>query len=88
MPSEMKKLRTVPKYRIVAKVLEACPMVVKAKVYVYEITGVIGQYRLKFTVNTSQKDIETLDRDLEQLVVTLPDYVRDMSKKNGEVSHR
>jgi hypothetical protein len=81
MPPEVEKLRTVPKYRIVAQTLDACPMFARAKVHVYEIRGNIGRYRHIFDLKTSLEELESFDRDLEQFVVALPGHVKDMSKE-------
>lgn len=78
MPSEIAK-RTVPKYKIVYKELEACPLFVKAQLYIYEIKGNTGQYSPKFELNTSLRELKDLDSDLERAVVILPDHVKDMS---------
>lgn len=86
MPSEVEKIRTVPKYRIVAKAMEACPMFAMAQVYVYEIVGSAGRYHHKFDLKTSLKELKALDCDLERFVVALPDHVTDTSSQIGETN--
>lgn len=84
MASESETIRTVPKYRVVVEMLEACPMFVKAKVQIYEIRGNLGQYKPQFELKTSLKEIEELDRDLNHFVVALPAHVKDLSRRDED----
>lgn len=83
MASEVRG-RTVPKYKIFVKTLEASPMFVDVEIQVYEIRGCIGRYRRQYHFSTSHNQIKDLDRDLEKIFVEIPEGVRDLSKEEED----